>query len=119
MTTGKRGYNLRDGGSGGSHSEQTKAKIGAKAKMRTHTVSVEARKRIGAAKRGNTYRRKAVVVTLLDTCEEIHSPSQAEAAKKMGVSANLISQIATKRIKKSESKSGKYAQRFFAVRFRD
>jgi group I intron endonuclease len=149
MASENRGYNLHAGGRGGplstehrkkisegnrgkKRSEETRAAISASRIRQPRTKEVkaaisagikkafqsdEARARFSAR---SARMKKIVVVTLLETRMEIVCPSFNDAAKQMGVSRQIISDLVNNKTKaeKSKSNGGQYVGQLFAARYR-
>jgi group I intron endonuclease len=142
----ERGYNLHAGGTGGgAASKETKAAISdwhkAKTLSKEHRENIgafrkgkkhskETKAAISATKKGNTIfseehrlkisasMKKSVIITL-ETSLEIVCASFKDAAKKMGVSRQMIGKLVNKKRNNSTSKGGDYAGQLFEARYRD
>ena len=119
---------MRDARIGRTFSDEARKKMGDS--HRGKTLSDETRKKIGDKSRGRTHsdetRKKmrgmharAVVITLVETREELVFESCGLAANAMGVCQTSISRLAIGKRTKSKSKGGEYKNAYFTARYRD
>jgi len=111
LTSGKRGYNIILGGVGvGDISVETRSSIGDSNRGKTHIMSVEAREKIGAAN------SKAVVVTIIQTGEEVFFSSIDKAVAEMCTSRTTMNKLIDEILEELKCRGGKYAGQFFTAR---